>query len=127
MLYSFCFQYFRDKDTDFVANHKVVDLLSDDVLSLWCDNLMDESKIPLAFLRTLMEYNVIENLERWEKFIRLGNDISSSYSLLRPALSSEIKKKSEVVRSLLDACKEREISLNDIFWSFKNFHFCSPC
>lgn len=113
--YSFCFQYFRDKDTDFVANHKVVDLLSDDVLSLWCDNLMDESKIPLAFLRTLMEYNVIENLERWEKFIRLGNDISSSYSLLRPALSSEIKKKSEVVRSLLDACKEREISLNDIF------------
>ena len=62
--YSFCKQFFVNKEEEFVREHGVADILDDEIISHWCNDLMSEDKIPSVFLRTLMEH--IENLELWE-------------------------------------------------------------
>lgn len=113
--YSYCKQLFINKDQAFIKNHTVVDLLDDDTIILWCNDLMKEEDVPTTFLRILMEHKVEGNLELWGKYLKNGYDISSSYGVLRKGLSTEIKENAEGVRSFLSICCKNAISVTDIF------------
>ena len=113
--YTYCLYLFKDKDTDFVNNHKVADLLEDDTINKWCENLIKEDDVPSEFLRVLMEHKIKGNLDLWGKYIRKGFDISSSYSALRRGLSAEIVENAEEVRVFLNICNEKKITTVDIF------------
>ena len=118
--YSYCKQLFVDKDAEFAKSHTLTDILDEETLSLWCDDLMKEDVVPLAFLSFLMEQNVEGNMELWGKYVRKGYDISSSHVALRNGLSNEIKGNAASVRSFLNICNEKDISLIDIVGDAEN-------
>jgi len=113
--FTFCLLLFKDKDADYVKSHKVADLFDDDVIEKWCDDLFNEYDVPTEFLRILLEQKIERNLDRWGKYVRKGFDITSSYSALRKGLSAEIVEHADGVRSFLSICKDKDISIIDIF------------
>ena len=114
--YSYCKLLFLNKDEEFMKSHAIVDVLDDNTIKRWSNDLMEEENVPVNFLRLLLEQNVDETLELWGKYVKNGYDISSSYSVLRDSLSKELADKNiEGVRSFLNICSEKEISITDIF------------
>ncbi len=113
--YSYCKFLFTNKDEDFVISHRVIDVLDDETINSWCDDLMNEDDVPTIFLRILMEHKVQGNLELWGKYVRKGYDITSSYGILRSGLSSEIKDNADGVRSFLKICNDKKIQTIDLF------------
>ena len=114
--YSYCKQFFVNKDEEFMKSHAVVDILDDDTITRWSNDLLEEDVVPAIFLRILLEQNVGETLELWGKYVKKGYDISSSYSFLSDDLCKELADKNiEGVRSFLNICSEKEISITDIF------------
>ncbi len=113
--YQYCRALFTGKDADFVNSHKVIDLLNDDTINKWCDDLMNEDVVPYEFLRHFMEHKIEGNLDRWDEYVRKGFDIIPSLSVLRPILSVEIKENAKGVRCFLRTCNEKGFSISDIF------------
>jgi len=111
--YQYCWHIFVDKDEEFVKSHDVCDILEDETISKWCDNLFNEDNPPKEFLRILMEH--LNSLELWGMYVQRGFDVSSSYDVLRESISKKlIEKNVESVRVFLDICSEKEISIIDI-------------
>ena len=113
--YQYCKCLFVSKDEEFVEGHPVVDILDEDTICRWCDELMEEENVPNNLLRVLMEQKVEDNLERWGKYVQKGFSLVSSYKVLRNALTNEIKKNADGVRAFLNICGEKGITLTDIF------------
>ncbi len=113
--YQYCKYYFAGKDEAFIKGHAIIDLLDDVTISNWCDELMSEDKSLNELLRLLMENKVNGNLDLWGKYVNKGFDIASSYPILRAGLSTEIKDNAEGVRSFLNICKQKGITIVDIF------------
>lgn len=118
--FRYCKYLFVSKDEEFVECHPVVDILDEDTICRWCDVLMEEENVPNNLLRVLMEQKVEDNLERWGKYVQNGFSIVSSYKVLRDGLTNEIKKNADGVRSFLNICGEKGITLTDIFGDAKD-------
>jgi hypothetical protein len=114
--YSYCKQLFFNKDEEFVKSHAIVDVLDDNTIKQWANDLMEEEKVPAVFLRVLIEQITDDNLNVWGKYIKKGYDVSSSYDLLRENIIKGLTEKNvEGVRAFLNICSEKEISAIDIF------------
>jgi len=113
--YPYCKQLYFNKDEEFAKNHAIVDVLDANIIKQWANDLMEEEKVPVVFLRVLIEQIVDDNLNIWGKYIKKGYDVSSSYDLLRKNIINELTEKNiEPVRAFLNICNEKEISAVDI-------------
>ena len=114
--YSYCKQLFFNKDEEFVKSHAIVDVLDDNTIKQWANDLMEEEKVPTVFLRVLIEQIADDNFNVWGRYIKKGYDVSTSYDLLRENILKELTEKNvEGVRAFLNICSEKGISAIDIF------------
>ena len=65
MAYSYCKQLFFNKDEEFVKSHAIVDVLDDNTIKQWANDLMEEEKVPAVFLRVLIEQIADDNFNVW--------------------------------------------------------------
>lgn len=114
--YSYCKQLFFNKDEEFVKSHAIVDVLDDNTIKQWANDLMEEEKVPVVFLRVLIDQIANDNFNVLGKYIKKGYDISTSYDLLRDNILKELTEKNvEGVRAFLNICSEKGISAINIF------------
>ena len=117
--YSFCKQFFVDKEEEFMREHEVADILDDEIISHWCNELMSEDKIPSVFLRALMVH--IENLELWEKYVQRGFDVTSSTTVLQNVISNNLlNDNTDNVRAFLNVCGEKGLEIADIIGNIED-------
>lgn len=113
--YQYCKYIYIGKSTEFVNNYTIVDLLEDETITKWCNDLMDETEVPLEFLRLLMGNKATGSLNLWSKYVNKGYDITPSYAIIRKELNNELTRKNvEVVHPFLNICSEKGISVIDI-------------
>ena len=115
--FQYCKNLFENKDYEYVKNHDILDILDENTISGWSENLMNENtkEANKTFLRILMEYKIEGRLGLWAKYIENGFDISWSYPCLCEVLSNAIKENANAVREILNNCEERGIEIKSIF------------
>lgn len=119
--YKYCLDYFVDKDIDYVTAHPIAGLLNEETIKEWCDNMLNAPVAPSELLRSLLEQNTIGNLELWQKYIAKGYDPAPSCIHLRSKLINELRNhNNEGVRSFLNFCESKEISVVDLLGVIDN-------
>lgn len=117
--YSYCKQLFVGKNEEFVKEHKLADVLDDETICRWCNDLITEDEVPILFLRTLMENTY--NLELWGLYVQKGFDVTSSLTILHNLIADNLTRNNiDKVRTFLNICSEKGLDIIDIIGNIEN-------
>lgn len=108
--------YFAHKDSKFVADHELRNILSIEEVERWTEQIINLKNKSLSYLlKSFMDSEVGSNICLIQNYIDQGYDIPSIYATLRNALNIEIKENASEVRFVLDDIVKHGISMSELF------------